>query len=59
MSVEGLKDFEVVSKSDSKKEKHARHSFFSCCGEVLIDEIIKSVFRWDFLRNLQLPYISK
>ena len=48
MSVEGLKDSEVliVSKSDSKKTLKGVFFFFfffSCCGEVLIDEIIISI----------------
>ena len=43
MSVEGLKDSEVLiaSKSDSKTTLEG--IFFSCCGEVFIDEIIISI----------------
>lgn len=43
------------SKCDGKKFQ----GIFFCYEDLLIDEIIKSIFQWKFFRNLQLPYISK
>lgn len=55
MSVEGLKDFEVVSKSGSKKEKHARHSFFHAVERYLLMKLLNQYFDGIFLETYNYP----